>query len=109
MNFRPSTPVGDADGMDDDFADAETTARRHGADVSALKVSLAAHIVRLLDELGQQDIDTHRRFGFRGSDVAKIRSANLSQFSVERLVNCINKLGGRVRFSVEVNSPRSGS
>jgi predicted XRE-type DNA-binding protein len=49
----------------------------------------------------------HARTGIAAADFSRIRNANLSRFTVDRLVTVINRLGSRVEVKVRVRRPRT--
>ena len=79
------------------------------ADVRQLKAILAAEIIKALDREGLTVRGAHRRTGIAAADFSRIRNADLSRFTVDRLVTIINRLGSRVEVKVRVRRPRTAS
>src|ERR1700693_3850176 len=75
---------------------------KQNADIQQLKAILAAEIIRTLDK---EDISVRKaqvRTGIAAADFSRIRNADLSRFTVDRLMTIINRLGSRVEVSVKV-------
>jgi len=75
---------------------------KQNADVQQLKAILAAEIIRTLDK---EDISVRKaqvRTGIAAADFSRIRNADLSRFTVDRLMTIINRLGSRVEVFVKV-------
>ena len=69
----------------------------HGnADVEQLKSLLAAEIIKALDRDGLTVRAAHARTGFAAADFSRIRNADLSTFTTDRLVSILNRLGSRI-------------
>jgi predicted XRE-type DNA-binding protein len=75
---------------------------RENADVGRLKWLLAAEIIKSLDrdELIVRAAQT--RTGFAAADFSRIRNADLSRFTADRLMSILNRLGSRVEVKVRV-------
>lgn len=72
------------------------------ADVKQFKALLAAEIIKALDRDGLTVRAAHARTGIAAADFSRIRNADLSRFTLDRLVGIINRLGARVEVKVKV-------
>jgi len=72
------------------------------ADAEQFKAILAAEIVKSLDREGLSVRAAHRRTGIAAADFSRIRNADLRRFTVDRLMNIVNRLGSRVDVKVRV-------
>ena len=72
------------------------------ADVLQAKGLLAARIIRILDEQGLSTRKAQARTGVSHADFTRIRNAQLSRFTIDRLMTVLNKLGQRVEVQVSV-------
>lgn len=70
------------------------------ADVLQLKSILAAEIIKTLDRNELTVRRAQECTGIAAADFSRIRNANLGRFTVDRLMNVINRLGGRVNVAV---------
>jgi predicted XRE-type DNA-binding protein len=77
------------------------------ADVEQLKAILAAEIIKRLDKEELSVRAAHSKTGIAAADFSRIRNADLSRFTVDRLMAAINLLGGRVEVAVKVRMPRA--
>ena len=66
------------------------------------KALLAAEIIKQLDHDGLTVREAHARTGIAAADFSRIRNADLSRFTLDRLVGIINRLGGRVEVKLKV-------
>jgi predicted XRE-type DNA-binding protein len=71
-------------------------------DVEQLKAILAAEIIKMLDREELTVRAAHARTGIAAADFSRIRSADLSRFTLDRLVSIINRFGSRVEVQVNV-------
>jgi predicted XRE-type DNA-binding protein len=71
-------------------------------DVEQLKAILAAEIIKMLDREELTVRAAHARTGIAAADFSRIRNADLSRFTLNRLVSIINRLGSRVEVQVNV-------
>ena len=79
------------------------------ADVKQFKALLAAEIIKTLDRDGLTVRAAHARTGIAAADFSRIRNADLSRFTLDRLVGIINRLGARVEVKLKVKpAVRSG-
>jgi predicted XRE-type DNA-binding protein len=72
------------------------------ADVEQFKAILAAEIIKALDRQGLTVRAAHARTGIAAADFSRIRNADLSRFTVDRLMSIINRLGSRIEVKVRV-------
>ena len=80
--------------------------RDAGDDVQRLKSALAAEIRRMLDLAGLSVREAQARTGIAAADFSRIRSgADLTRFTVDRLMAIINRLGSRVEVAVRLRDP----
>ena len=73
-------------------------------DVAQLKAILAAEIIKALDRMKLTVRAAHAITGVAAADFSRIRNADLSRFTVDRLVSILNRLGSRVEVKVIVRS-----
>lgn len=78
------------------------------ADVKQFKALLAAEIIKQLDHDSLTVREAHARTGIAAADFSRIRNADLSRFTLDRLVGIINRLGSRVEVKLKVK-PKSGA
>ena len=79
------------------------------ADVKQFKALLATEIIKALDRDGLTVRAAHARTGIAAADFSRIRNADLSRFTLDRLVGIINRLGARVEVKLKVKpAVRSG-
>jgi predicted XRE-type DNA-binding protein len=81
--------------------------KRPYADVEQLKAILAAEIIKRMDKDGLSTRAAHGKTGIAAADFSRIRNADLSRFTVDRLMAVINLLGARVDVAVKVRVPRA--
>ena len=78
------------------------------ADVKQFKALLAAEIIKQLDHDNLTVRAAHARTGIAAADFSRIRNADLSRFTLDRLVGIINRLGSRVEVKLKVKpTPRA--
>lgn len=73
-------------------------------DVEQLKAILAAEIIKMLDQQALTVRGAHSRTGVAAADFSRIRNADLSRFTLDRLVSIINRLGARIDVRVKVRA-----
>jgi predicted XRE-type DNA-binding protein len=73
------------------------------ADVEQFKSILAAEILKSLDREKLTVRAAHVRTGIAAADFSRIRNADLSRFTVDRLMSVLNRLGARVEVKVRVH------
>jgi len=71
-------------------------------DLRHFKAILATEIIKALDRDHLSVRKAHARTGFAAADFSRIRNAELSRFTVDRLMSIINRLGSRVEVAVKV-------
>jgi predicted XRE-type DNA-binding protein len=72
------------------------------ADVEQFKAVLAAEIIKALDQKGLTMRAAQTQTGIAAADFSRIRSADLSRFTVDRLMTIINRLGSRVEVKIRI-------
>lgn len=72
------------------------------ADIEQLKALLAAEIIKAIDREELTVRAAQARTGFAAADFSRIRNADLSRFTADRLVAILNHLGSRVEVKVRV-------
>lgn len=77
------------------------------ADVEQFKAILAAEIIKVLDRDGLSVRGAHAVTGVAAADFSRIRNAELSRFTVDRLMSIINRLGSRVDVRIKVRRNES--
>ena len=73
------------------------------ADAEQFKSILAAEIIKTLDRERLTVRAAHARTGIAAADFSRIRNADLSRFTLDRLMSIINRLGSRVEVKVRVH------
>ncbi len=81
--------------------------KRPFADVEQLKAILAAEVIKRLDKDELTVRAAHAKTGIAAADFSRIRNADLSRFTVDRLMAIINRLGARVDVAVKVRMARA--
>lgn len=77
------------------------------ADVEQTKAILAARIIGILDDEGLSTRKAQERTGINHADFARIRNAKLGRFTIDRLMNILNRLGHQVDIRIDVRRRRS--
>ena len=77
------------------------------ADVEQFKAILAAEIIKVLDRDGLSVRGAHAVTGVAAADFSRIRNADLSRFTVDRLMSIINRLGSRVDVRIKIRRNES--
>jgi predicted XRE-type DNA-binding protein len=77
------------------------------ADVAQVKAILAAAIIKALDQEDLSVRGAHARTGTAAADFSRIRNADISRFTVDRLITILNRLGSRVEVKVKVRRATS--
>jgi predicted XRE-type DNA-binding protein len=72
------------------------------ADVEQLKAILATEIAKMLDREKLTVRAAHARTGIAAADFSRIRNADLSRFTLDRLMSILNRLGARVDVHVSL-------
>lgn len=76
---------------------------RADADVQQTKALLAARIIGILDDEGLSTRKAEVRTGINHADFTRIRNAQLDRFTIDRLMNVLNKLGQHVDVQINVH------
>ena len=77
------------------------------ADVEQFKAILAAEIIKVLDRDGLSVRGAHAVTSVAAADFSRIRNADLSRFTVDRLMSIINRLGSRVDVRIKIRRNES--
>jgi len=77
------------------------------ADAEQLKSILGAEIIKRLDKDALSVRAAYAKTGIAAADFSRIRNADLSRFTVDRLMAIINLLGARVEVVVRVRIARA--
>jgi predicted XRE-type DNA-binding protein len=77
------------------------------ADAEQLKAILAAEIIKLLNRKKLTVRAAHARTGIAAADFSRIRNADLSRFTLDRLFTIINRLGARIDVKVRLHATSS--
>jgi len=75
---------------------------KEDADVQQLKALLAAEIIKKLDREGLSVRKAQALTHIAAADFSRIRNADLSRFTVDRLMTIMNRLGSRVEVAIKV-------
>ena len=75
---------------------------RASPDVLQLKAILAAEIIKMLDARELSVRAAHAQTGIAAADFSRIRNADLSRFTLDRLISIINRLGAKIEVAVSV-------
>jgi predicted XRE-type DNA-binding protein len=76
--------------------------KRENADTEQFKAILAAEIIKLLDRERLSVRAAHQRTGIAAADFSRIRNADLSRFTLDRLISIVNRLGSRVEVKIKL-------
>ena len=79
------------------------------ADIKQAKALLAAEIIRILDKENLTVLAAWKTTGYDFGDFSRIRNAELSRFSIEKLIKITNALNRRVSVQVSVSKQREDS
>jgi predicted XRE-type DNA-binding protein len=79
------------------------------ADIRQAKALLAAEIMKMLDERQWSTRKAEQETGVNHADFARIRSANIGRFSLERLMTILGALGQEVELDVRVRPRPRGA
>ena len=72
------------------------------ADVKQFKALLAAEIIKKLDRGGLTVRAAHALTGTATADFSRIRNADLTRFTLDRLVGIVSRLGSRVEVKLKI-------
>ena len=75
---------------------------RVDSDVQQTKALLAARIIAILDDEELSTRKAEGRTGVNHADFTRIRNAQLSRFTIDRLMTILNKLGQQVDVRIDV-------
>jgi predicted XRE-type DNA-binding protein len=78
-------------------------------DVAQMKALFAAEIIKMLDKKALSVRAAHAQTGIAAADFSRIRNADLSRFTLDRLVSIINRLGSRVEVRVNIRTAASSA
>ncbi|MGA3005529.1 MAG: helix-turn-helix transcriptional regulator [Acetobacteraceae bacterium] len=70
------------------------------ADVLQAKALVGTQIMKILDEDGLSTRQAEARTGVSHSEFSRIRQANFSRFTIDRLIAILGRLGQQVEVSV---------
>jgi predicted XRE-type DNA-binding protein len=71
------------------------------ADIEQFKAILAAQIIKALDKRSLTVRAAQKLTGIDAGDFSRIRKADLTRFTVDRLMTIVNRLGSRVEVAVK--------
>ena len=80
---------------------------REDADLEQLKALLAAEVIKALEREELSVRAAQARTGFAAADFSRIRNADLSKFTADRLMSILNRLGSRVEVKIKVRPAES--
>jgi predicted XRE-type DNA-binding protein len=75
-------------------------------ELEQLRATLAARIIRVLDDAGMSVRKAQERTGTAAADFSRIRRANLGRFTVDRLMSILSRLDQEIEISVTVHPRR---
>jgi len=76
---------------------------RKSADLKQLKALLSAEIIKALSREQLTVRAAQARTGIAAADFSRIRNADLSRFTADRLMSILNGLGSRVEVKIRVS------
>jgi predicted XRE-type DNA-binding protein len=76
-------------------------------DAAQFKAILATEIIKALDRESLTVRQANARTGIAAADFSRIRNADLNRFTVDRLMNILNKLGSRIEVKVRVRREKA--
>jgi len=79
------------------------------ADREQLRALLAARIIGVLDDRKLTVRAAHELTGVAAADFSRIRNANLSRFTIDRLMSILAGLGQEVEVTVKVQPRQRGA
>lgn len=68
---------------------------------------IAGEIIKRMDKDSLSTRAAHAKTGIAAADLSHIRKADLSRFTVDRLMTVINLLGARIDVAVKVRMPHA--
>ena len=75
-------------------------------ELEQFRAVLAARIIKVLDQTGMSVRKAQEMTGTAAADFSRIRQANLSRFTVDRLMGILHRLDQQVEISVKMRSRR---
>jgi predicted XRE-type DNA-binding protein len=75
---------------------------RENADLEQLKALLAAEIIKALKREELTVRAAQSRTGFAAADFSRVRNADLSRFTADRLISMLNRLGTKIEVRLRV-------
>jgi len=87
-------------GSDNPFRDAGLA----DPDTKLIKADLAAEIIRILRERELTGATAAKLARVQEADISRVRNADLERFTIDRLVNILNRLDGKVMVTFSVKS-----
>ena len=87
-------------GSDNSFADVGLP----DADTKLIKADLAAEIVGIVRERHLTGAAAAKLVGIQTADMSRIRNADVSRFTIDRLVHILNRLNRHVEMRVTVKA-----
>lgn len=72
------------------------------ADIKQMKAILAAKIIGILEDEGWSVRQAAKRTGMDHADFSRIRNADLTRFTIDRLMKVLNRLHHRVEVEVSI-------
>lgn len=79
------------------------------ADIKQTKALLAAEIIRILDKDNMSVRAAEKVSGYNYSDFSRIRNAELSRFTIDKLMKITNSFNRKVNVKISVSKQRSSS
>ena len=79
------------------------------ADADQFKAILATEIIKTLDRERLTVRAAQARTGIAAADCSRIRHADLSRFTADRLITVLNRLGSRVEVKVRIRPAKSAA
>lgn len=77
---------------------------RQTAEIDHLKAIFAAEIIKLLNKKRLTVRAAQAQTGVAAADISRIRNADLSRFTLDRLVLILNRLGSKIEIKIKVKS-----
>jgi predicted XRE-type DNA-binding protein len=78
------------------------------ADVRQAKALMGSEIIKILDDEGLSTRQAEARTGVAHTEFSRIRRANFSRFTVDRLITILHHLGQNVEVSINVQPRNPG-
>ena len=75
-------------------------------ELEQFRAVLAARIIKVLDQTGMSVRKAQQVTGTAAADFSRIRQANLSRFTVDRLMGILHRLDQQIDVSVKMRSRR---